>query len=299
MSAGKTFQDKVKFIEKVSEELDSTIGNLAQSLSYSIISEFIDQLERDGDTIKNTPANIRLISQIDAIYQSFIDKNGAKLVNQITGNVNSIFDFNDSYFSEIKGKGFDIPSKKITGIIRDRLGFSGDTRVKLKEGGYMEALLKDTTVRNEIKQISYREVLKGSGFKGFKKAMQNYIAGDEEKLGAFRRHYRQYTYDIYSTIDRDQSLLMANELNLQYFIYGGTLVAKSRDFCIERAGKVFSTEEASQWVKDPWIKKHLENGSITSYNPITDMGLFGCRHTPRFISYEQAIRLRPDLKKDK
>lgn len=299
MSGGKTFQEKVKFIEKVSDELDATIGNMAQNLSYALIAEFVDQLERDGDTIKNTPENIRLIAQIDAIYQSFIDKNGGKIVTQIAGNVNSIFDFNDTYFSEVKGEGFSTTSKKVTGIIRDRLGIGGDTRVKLKEGGYMDMLLKDTTVRNDIKQISYREVLKGSGFKNFKKALQNYIAGDEERLGAFRQHYRQYTYDIYSTIDRDQSLLMATELNLQYFIYGGTLVAKSRDFCIERAGKVFSMEEAKQWVNDKWIKKHLENGSITSYNPVTDMGLFGCRHTPRFISYEQAVRLRPDLKKDK
>lgn len=295
MSADKTFDDKLKFIEKISNELDKAIGTMSQKLTYSLISEFVDQLERDGDIIKNTPANIRLIAQIDSIYKTFMDKNGPKLVNNIVTEVNNIFDFNDKYFSDIKGKGFEPASKKVTNIIRDRLGINAGSKVQLKEGGYMDMLLKDTKVRNDIKQLSYREVLKGSGFKNFKKGMETFIAGDEEKLGAFKQHYRQYTYDIYATIDRDSSKLMADALNLRYFIYQGTLVNKSRDFCIERAGKVYSVEEAKLWVNDEWIKRNLEKGYITSYNPITDMGLFGCRHLPRFITYEQAVRMRPDL----
>lgn len=295
MNSGKTFEDKIKFIEKISNELDTSISTMSQKLAYSLISEFVDRLERDGDIIKNTPGNIRLISQIDSIYQSFINKNGAKLVNNIISEVDGIFDYNNKYFASVTGKANTAVAKKVTGIIRDRLGVNEGSKVKLKEGGYMDMLLQDTKVRNDIKQLSYREVLKGSGFKNFKKAIESFIIGDEERLGAFKQHYRQYSYDIYATIDRDSSKLMADELDLKYFIYEGTLVKKSREFCIDRVGKVYSVEEAKLWVNDEWIKKNLERGYITSYNPVTDMGLFGCRHLPRFITYEQAVRLRPDL----
>jgi hypothetical protein len=50
-------------------------------------------------------------------------------------------------------------------------------------------------------------------------------------------------------------------------------------------------------VNDPWIQKNLEKGYISSYNPTTDLGLFGCRHLPRYVSKAVAEYLRPDLKK--
>jgi hypothetical protein len=179
-------------------------------------------------------------------------------------------------------------------VIADRLGIGDKTQ--LKEGGYMDNLLKDNKVRSDIKKMSLREVMKGSGFKDFKQGLQQFIVGDEEKLGAFKQYYRNYAYDVYVQVDRDESMLMATDLVLQCFFYEGTIIDTSRPFCKERAGKLFTVEEAQAWESDPWIQNALKKGFITSYNPVADMGLWACRHVPRFVSNEVAAALRPELK---
>jgi hypothetical protein len=295
MATKNLFEEKKKLIQKITDELERSFGNLSDNISRKIIDDFIDRLDRKGDQIINNSKNLQLIAVIDKLYTALFTQHGSDIVNTIIKNVAQINKLNVDYFSEFGGEHFQSSAKKVQQIIRDRLGI-GD-KVQLKEGGYLDSLLKDTRVKNDIKRISYQEVLKGGGFKNFKEGLRKYIVGDKDKVGAFEQHYRQYAYDIYVQVDRDESLLMANEVDLSHFIYEGTLIDTSRPFCIERAGKVFTIEEAQEWVHDDWIKRNLEKGYITSYNPITDMGLFGCRHIPRFISKEVAERLRPDLKK--
>jgi hypothetical protein len=45
-------------------------------------------------------------------------------------------------------------------------------------------------------------------------------------------------------------------------------------------------------------KKNIKKVYIVSYDPVQDMGLFGCRHIPRFISKEVAYSMRPELKNE-
>lgn len=289
------FQAKVEFINKVTKELEGKVDGLSNQLLKLIITKFVDNLETDSGSIKNTPENIRLITEIDKLYQQFMRSKGADIAKAIKDGSDQIGKYNFDYFSEFStGKAaFEASADKIRQTIDDRLGLGDKT--KLKEGGYMDSMLKDTSVANKIKSLSIQEVVKGSGFQNFKKSLETMIVGNTETMGAFKQHFRQYAYDIYVNIDRTEQKLFADELDLKYFTYEGTIIESSREFCIKRAGKVFTTKEAEAWVDDPWIKKNFEKGYIASYDPINDMGLFGCRHIPRFISKEVAESLRPDL----
>lgn len=297
----KSFKDKIKFINDASDGLDNTFQALSRELYKSVVNEFADQLDRNGDTILNTSKNIQLIAAIENIYNKFAADNLPKVASQINTGANTINSYNVDYYSEFATdqRDYAATTEKVQKIIRDRLGITAEgngKKVNLKPGGYMDSLLKDNSVKNEIKNFSYSEVLKGVGFKDFKSSLETYIVGDEQTLGGFRQYYRNYAYDIFADIDRAESTLLATDLDLTYFIYEGSLIATSRQFCIDRAGKVFSIKEAEKWVNDPWIKRNLDKGYISSYNPTHDMGLFGCRHIPRFISKEVAFQLRPELK---
>lgn len=298
-SQDKSFNDKLKFIEQATQKLDSTFTSLAEELLKAIIEHFADKLERDGNTIKNTPANLQLIASIENIYNNFSSLNLPAVASQILSGTDKISSYNVDYFGDFDSSERDFKNsvEQTQKIIRDRLGVSGESgKVKLVKGGYMDSLLQDNTVKNELKNLSYREVMKQTGFQDFKKGLETFIVGDEEKLGGFRQFYRNYAYDIFVEVDRSESTLLAVDLDLQYFVYEGDLIASSREFCVERAGKVFSIKEAEQWINDPWIKKNFEKGYITSYTATQDMGLFACRHLPRFISKEVAKVKRPDIK---
>lgn len=278
-------------------DLDRHVGDLGQQLYKTLINEFVDQLDTENGTIKNNTRNLQLIGAIDKMYNKFMAKNGPSIAGKIVEGADKINEYNVDYYSQYAdGKSkYAATNKTIKKTIDDRLGVGDKTH--LKEGGYMDNMLKDTQVKSQIKNLSFREVVKGAGFQEFKKGLGDMITGNKERMGAFQQYYRNYSYDIFVQVDRTESTLFAKELDLKFFFYEGMIIDTSRDFCIERAGKLFSTEEAEKWIDDPWIKKAFEKKYITSYDPIVDMGLFGCRHSPRFVSKEVAEHIRPELKK--
>lgn len=299
----KSFEDKVKYIQAASDKLDGSWDKLAGSLLKDIINEFADKLQKDaGGNIINNSYNLNLIASIETIYTKFSSANLPGIAAQIATGSDKISAYNVDYFSQFDTgtRDYAATTQKTQKIIRDRLGITAEgngKKVNLKPGGYMDSLLKDNSIKNELKNLSYREVMKGIGFQDFKKGLENFIVGDEQTLGGFKQFYQNYAYDIFVEIDRHESTLLATDLDLKYFIYEGVIIKTSREFCIKRAGKVFSLKETEQWIDDPWIKLNFDKGYITSYDATHDMGLFRCSHVPRFISKETAEQLRPDLKK--
>jgi len=63
----------------------------------------------------------------------------------------------------------------------------------------------------------------------------------------------------------------ADELGLTSFIYYGSIIRDSRDFCVEHANKVFTEEEARALWQSDWQGK---SGS----DPFLDRGGYNCRH---------------------
>ena len=79
-----------------------------------------------------------------------------------------------------------------------------------------------------------------------------------------------------AAFQRTVSLQKAEDLGLNYFLYAGGLIKTSREFCIERAGKVFSVAEAKNW----------DNGQDLPVIPY--LGGYNCRHTMVFMDLEKA-----------
>ena len=296
------FKDKLKYLDTQTATLDSLFGLLSEYLYEAIVNDFADKLERKDGKILANQRNVNYVASIEATYNKFSEKYTPRISTVIADGFNMINAFNVDYFSTFDGfNDYALTTQKIQKIIRNRLGITAEGNgktISLVPGGYMDSLLKDNTIKNQIKNLSYNEVLKGSGFESFKKGLKNYIIGNSETVGGFRQFYRNYAYDIFVNIDRQESTLLAIDLDLKYFFYEGTLIKTSRQFCIDRAGKLFSIKEALKWVNDPWIKQAFAKGYISSYNPTSDMGLWACRHIPRYISKEVAWALRPELKNE-
>jgi hypothetical protein len=293
-----SFEKKISAIKKRTAQLEAKVRTMSDMLLKALIDNFVDSLEVEGGIIKDTPKNVALLAQIDKTIGQFAsDVIAPEMTKIIDGGINEIGRFNNDYFSQFADSKvkYEISRKKVSQQIRDRMGFGKKTQ--LKEGGFMDAMFKMNGVKDQIYDFTRTNLIKGPGLKDFREGLRTMIVSDKDRLSPFERHFRQYAYDIFVNVDREESLLMAKDLKLTYFIYSGTLIDTSREFCIERAGNVFTMDEAKKWINDPWIVKNLERGYISSYNPVNDMGLFGCRHVPQFISKEVAEKLRPDLKK--
>jgi hypothetical protein len=63
----------------------------------------------------------------------------------------------------------------------------------------------------------------------------------------------------------------ADELGLTHYIYYGTIIRDSRDFCVEHVNKVFTEEEARELWQKEWEGK-------SGNDPFLDRGGYNCRH---------------------
>jgi len=69
----------------------------------------------------------------------------------------------------------------------------------------------------------------------------------------------------------------ADELKLKYFVYAGSIMEKTRDFCAERNNRVFHVNDVSSFPNN--LSYFPPN-----YNFFIDRGGYNCRHKIRYIS---------------
>lgn len=114
-------------------------------------------------------------------------------------------------------------------------------------------------------------------------------------------------------IDREQSKELASKYKLNYVRYQGGRIKYSRDFCIERNGKVFHIEEMKKFgtpldafngytdkengvFNGKWkgAKLNVYYGG-SGYDPLTDLGCYNCIHFLDYLPRSRAIKIRPEL----
>ena len=102
---------------------------------------------------------------------------------------------------------------------------------------------------------------------------------------------KQRAFDIFQQVDRQASLLYAEELKLNYVLWNNSPKKSTTDFCRTRAGKVYSIQEINAWDNQNWKGKFT-----TGHRTLIDGHGYGCRTSIDFISDKLAFRFRPELK---
>jgi hypothetical protein len=178
------------------------------------------------------------------------------------------------------------------GYISERIGIS--EKGNILKGSYLDSLSQNPEVRRELKNYVINSVAGQKNYAEYLRGMKELIVGNDQVEGTLQRYYRQFAYDTYNQVDSAINKNFADSLGLTHFIYTGSLIKNSREFCIKRAGKVFSIEETKDWKDDP----DLPGKSNEDYNPLIDRGRWNCRHSIRYISQELACEMRPELCED-
>ena len=293
--------------DKVIADAEKFLSKIALKVEADITKEVVDYLTRKLDldkngTIKPTAANRNAVYSIDKLLSKMEVEYGKRATAAIAKSLGRLFSANENYYKSlgvVKKNVFDRLNAQARAEIKIRLGIS--TNGKPIKGGYIEELIKQPKIADAVKKYLYQKVILGrGGYNDTIKGVKNLINGSKNNAGIVERHVITATIDTFAQVDRSINEQYADKLKLKAFIYAGGLIENSRDFCIKKNNRVFTTNEAEEWDKDPDLlltKSEKENGGKPAgYNPLLDMGRWRCRHSPRFISNEKAIRLRPDLK---
>lgn len=288
----KDFKNLVKqrddLITLLNAKFEGTVQDAQKQMLKAFMSGFVDMLQIDENgNIAQTSFNRNLLLSIDKLFTDYAKKQHVAILAQLVQGVGAVLNFNNKYYSNLSPQTNLLPLKqKVVDNMRGWLGIDGD---KTTENGYLSTLVKSDTVKNQLKYLSMKSVYGQKGWKQTKKDVEDFIEGkDEKSLGALQKYYRNYTYDLYSQIDRATGKTYADDLKFEFAIYEGGLIETSRPFCEEHNGNVYHISEILKF--DPPTAKQ------PNYNPITDLGGYACRHHLNWIPNSMALMLRPDAK---
>ena len=285
----KLVKQRDDLIAYVNRNLEAKIKDGQRAMLDIFSRGFADLLQTDENgLILNNSFNRNLIVNVDKLFTDYGKKNNVEVLASMIAGVNSILDFNNDYYSFGAKPAELLPlKKKVIEQTRGWLGIDGGTTT---ENGYLSTLIKSEIVKNQIKDFALKSVTGQQGWADAKRNLQTLIDGDKDgSLGALQKYHRNFAYDLFSQVDRATGKTYADDLKFEFAIYEGGLIETSREFCKKHNGNVYHISEIQKF--NPQVAKQ------PNYNPVTDLGGYGCRHHLNWIPTSLALMLRPDAKK--
>lgn len=270
---------------------EATLSKAQGVLFKQFAVEIMDKLEYDEDgKVINNAKNRNVLVSLDKFFKKWNDDTNPRVLNVLLEGVQQIMNFNYGYYSKFN----EVPKASLIKLREKALsnvrGWLGMEDNDIKPNGYLDTLVQNDTIKNQIKDAVMKTIYAQDGWNAAKKTLQTIIEGDGSgSLGSLEKYHRNFSYDLYSQIDRATGKTYADDLKFDCAIYEGGIIETSRPFCKEHNGNVYHISE---------IKKMKPEKAIPpNYNPIFDMGGYACRHHWNWIPPSLAVMLRPDIKK--
>lgn len=280
------------------------IASSIQAIYWREISKIIEKLELDdsGRVIEND-FNLKLIDELQRIYMKLQNEQMPKITDKVQRDFSRMNNLDDQYFRTIVDKdsmGFKKGKSFSETLRRQSLGI---TKAKnLKPAGFLAALIGDTLPAQGITSILLSGILANKTIKALTREMDVAINGTDTASGITEKQLNVVVFDAYHQFDRATSQARADNIGLFSAVYENNLVEDSRCFCRNRFNQVWTDKEIASWEASSNPEKTREGANCLAifttadYDPFIQQGGWNCRHYYRWITSEQAIRRRPELK---
>lgn len=251
--------------------------SLEKRMYSFVVNSFLPEMDINKGKVVNSTKNLKLINTSDGLKKFFKEAINIALK-----------DYYQEQFKSITAK---------TGRIYEQFSPNAtskkavEERGKLMVEGLLDSIFGNTTVQTGIQTTLRNSVIAGQQTNVLKQLLESQIQGKEGKYGSLTHFHYGNGYDQMQSYSRSLDNDYSTVLSLNYAIYQGGEIKTTRQFCEERAGKVFNRETVLSWQNEEWTGK-IPNGDI-----LIDLGGYNCRHDLDWISYELAKRIDPTIEK--
>ena len=254
-------QDGALFNTRLAIEIRPKLQQAIEELYLTKAQTFINDYDKIAGTIVATygklpiPEEFKQITEADLVTIQQLKKIAfSQFENLATEFTNTLAQ--EVYQSTLVGK----PFADVVDTIRNKIN-----------GIYQQA---DTVKQQELVDFIQKQKIAGkTNTEDFKTAVdelkQTY--GSTVTGANLAVYSGQIVQDALMGFDGQFAKFRADELGLTHYVYYGTIIRDSRDFCVEHVNKVFTEEEARQLWQQEWQGK---SGS----DPFLDRGGYNCRH---------------------
>lgn len=281
---------RTELIDRLIAGLEASVAAAQVRLYRRLLEDVVEKLDTIDGRIVNNLKNKRLLSAINAVFAAYVAKEGREILRTVVKGVDEIIRFNRRYYQNtVRGAAGDAGLADVEKSIRRTMNawLGIEKNGVVAENGYLDKLVKDATVQNEIKDLVLKDMVTREGQATTRKKLATLIEGKEGELGALEKYHKAFVQDTFSVADRVVGLEFAEKMGYDFAAYEGGLIKTSREFCIKHNGKVYHRDEIAEF--DP------KEAKPPDYNPYTDCGGYNCRHHLNWVPYELAVEMRPEI----
>jgi hypothetical protein len=247
-----------KVFEKLSNQVIDLAGNLSLDASdrAKSLKEMIKLKKDISDTIVNNSLYQAQVAEVVAGFDQL-----AKLSNDYISIIIDDFKPKTELYKAILETNIATTKDALLGAgIRNNFGTA------------IQEVLKDN-----IAGIGTRSELN--------KTLRKFIEGTDTEKAFLERYIKQTTNDSVMTFNAEYIQTIAEDLDVEYYLYQGTLIQDSRPFCVARAGRFFTKEEVQKWPNlKGWQGRMAGTNSTTIFSY---RGGYNCRHQLWPVAKEQ------------
>lgn len=269
---------RADIIKKSESDLLKKATALDVRLSKYVLNTFVPTLEiADNGTIKNTQANLSRINNPQKLNIFIRDIVNKDLERYYLEKFKEIQEATGQYYDNFK------PTDSAKKLIKNRSLTTAQ--------GFLNSLFTNNLIVMSIQQTIRKGINSNQKAVDIKAILDQQIQGKEQKMGLVTSFHYQNGYDDFQAFSRTLDNDFSKALKLNYAIYAGGEIKTTRQFCEDKAGKVFNRETILSWNNDEW------QGKKDDHDVLIDLGGYNCRHDLDWISYELAKRIDPEIQK--
>lgn len=169
-----------------------------------------------------------------------------------------------------------------------------DAVVKQIKKQVVQALITDSVQAGfltPLENVLTVAVNSGASFAETVASIRNFVEGSDKVDGRILQYSKQLAHDSFANSDRAYNSQIADELDIEWYLWAGGEVAQSRCFCIERHGKYYHYKEVEAWGRGEDIGDCKTDNGWAGMNRATNEktiftygGGYGCLHTVAGVS---------------
>lgn len=225
-------------LERSENTFTDSVPGLEKKI-FNRVQVLLGELDMRRGRIRGTGANLRRINKIKREIRAIIlSDEYLRDVNKYTKSFDAATELQTSFFQTLKT---DFTQPKFINTLRDTS--ITNTLEALTESGIQ------SNVVDKAGDIIRTNIASSNSFSNLTDEMREFLTKTETSVGALQRHTSTIVTDALNTYAREYSQVVSENLDNDWFVYVGSLVKDSRDFCIAL-------------VKKKWIHRS-EFGAIT------------------------------------
>ena len=220
-----------ELIELIDTSINDFMSDIpdTQKKSFNKLLELIKELDTENGSILNNLKNIKILGNIRSEMDTILlNKTYIKKVANFTRAYDKVAQLNNEYYSALNDK-FS-PMSVLKAIKKLNID---STIEQLTENG-IAAKYTDA-----IKEILKTNITSGASYSDMVDQLQNAMLGKEDQPGLLEMYASQIVTDSIHQYNRQYNKAITDDLEFEWFGYSGTIVKKSRPFCVHLHDRKF------------------------------------------------------------